>query len=156
EHLLTLINDILDLSKIEAGKMHVEQILCCPAKIVGEVSAMLRHRAEEKDLTLDVTFDGPIPRSIRTDPTRLRQVLINLIANAVKFTKDGGVSVAVSIKPSVRAANPRLEVKITDTGIGISPEQQATLFQPFVQADASISRHYGGSGLGLAISRHFA
>src|SRR5208282_6268057 len=156
EHLLTLINDILDLSKIEAGKMTVERILCCPAGVVGEVCSMLRHRADEKGLTLDVNFEGPIPKMIQTDPTRLRQILINLITNAVKFTKEGGVRVAVSVKPSIRAAKPVLEVKITDTGIGIPSEQQASLFKPFVQGDASITRQYGGSGLGLAISKHFA
>jgi signal transduction histidine kinase/CheY-like chemotaxis protein/HPt (histidine-containing phosphotransfer) domain-containing protein len=156
EHLLTLINDILDLSKIEAGKMSVERILCCPAGVVGEVCSMLRQRAAEKGLTLDVNFDGTIPKLIRTDPTRLRQVLINLIANAIKFTKEGGVRLTVSVKPSVRHVNPRLEIKIADTGIGIPLDQQADLFQPFVQGDASISRQYGGSGLGLAISRHFA
>jgi signal transduction histidine kinase/DNA-binding response OmpR family regulator len=156
EHLLTLINDILDLSKIEAGKMSVERILCCPARVVGEVCSMLRHRAAEKGLELDVNFEGQIPKSIRTDPTRLRQVLINLIANAVKFTKSGSVRLTVSIKPSLAAQKPVLEIQITDTGIGISPEQQAALFQPFVQGDTSIARQYGGSGLGLAISRHFA
>jgi signal transduction histidine kinase/DNA-binding response OmpR family regulator len=156
EHLLTLINDILDLSKIEAGKMSVERILCCPAGVVGEVCSMLRQRAAEKGLTLDVNFEGPIPKMIRTDPTRLRQVLINLIANAIKFTREGGVRLSVSIKPSFRAENPLLEIKITDTGIGIPPERQASLFQPFVQGDATITRQYGGSGLGLAISRHFA
>jgi CheY-like chemotaxis protein/anti-sigma regulatory factor (Ser/Thr protein kinase) len=93
---------------------------------------------------------------IQTDPTRLRQVLINLIANAVKFTKEGGVRLSIAIQPSLRAEKPVLEVKITDTGIGIPPEQQASLFQPFVQGDASITRQYGGSGLGLAISQHFA
>ncbi len=156
EHLLTLINDILDLSKIEAGKMSVERILCCPARVVGDVCSMLSHRAAEKGLTLEVNFEAPIPKMIRTDPTRLRQVLINLIANAIKFTKEGGVRLAVSIKPSLHAVNPLLEVKITDTGIGIAPQQQASLFQPFVQGDATITRQYGGSGLGLAISRHFA
>ncbi|MGA3068409.1 MAG: ATP-binding protein [Tepidisphaeraceae bacterium] len=156
EHLLTLINDILDLSKIEAGKMSVDPILCCPAAVIGEVCSMLRHRAEEKGLSLDVKFEGQIPKTIRTDPTRLRQVLINLISNAIKFTKEGGVSINVSIKPSLRAQNPVLEVKITDTGIGIPAEQLATLFKPFVQGDASITRQYGGSGLGLAISKHFA
>ena len=154
EHLLTLINDILDLSKIEAGKMSVERILCCPAVVVGEVCSMLRHRAEEKGLTLDVKFEGPIPKKIRTDPTRLRQVLINLISNAIKFTKEGGVGLTASIKPSVGAEKPVLEVKITDTGIGIPADRQASLFQPFVQGDATITRQYGGSGLGLAISQH--
>jgi signal transduction histidine kinase/DNA-binding response OmpR family regulator len=156
EHLLTLINDILDLSKIEAGKMSVDCISCCPAEVICEAVSMLRHRAEEKMLKLDVKFEGPMPRSIRTDPTRLRQVLINLIANAVKFTRTGGVTVTASIKPSFKAAKPLLEVKVTDTGIGIAPDQQAALFQPFVQGDATIARQYGGSGLGLAISRHFA
>ena len=123
EHLLTLINDILDQSKIEAGKMSVERILCCPAGVVGEVCSMVRQRAAEKGLTLDVNFVGPIPKMVRTDPTRLRQVLINLIANAVKFTTEGGVRLTVSIQPSLRAANPLLEIKITDTGIGIPPER---------------------------------
>jgi signal transduction histidine kinase/CheY-like chemotaxis protein len=156
EHLLTLINDILDLSKIEAGKMSVERILCCPAKTVGEVCSMLRARASEKGLSLEVTFDGPIPTRIQTDPTRLRQVLINLVANAIKFTSKGGVRVAVSVQPGFHIPEPLLQVSVTDTGIGITPEQQAALFQPFVQADASITRQYGGSGLGLVISQHFA
>jgi signal transduction histidine kinase/CheY-like chemotaxis protein len=156
EHLLALINDILDLSKIEAGKMSVEQILCCPVQIIGDVCSMLRHRASEKGLTLDVKFDGPIPKMIRTDPTRLRQVLINLTANAVKFTKEGGVRLTVAIKPSLRVAKPVLEIKITDTGIGIPADRVGSLFQPFVQGDATVTRQYGGSGLGLAISRHFS
>jgi signal transduction histidine kinase/CheY-like chemotaxis protein len=156
EHLLTLINDILDLSKIEAGKMTVERILCCPAQIVGEVCSMLRQRATEKGLTLDVSFDSQVPKLIRTDPTRLRQVLINLVANAIKFTREGGVRLNVRVTPSFKAVNPIFEVKITDTGIGIPADQLASLFQPFVQGDATISRQYGGSGLGLAISRHFA
>jgi Amt family ammonium transporter len=136
--------------------MTVERIICCPAQIVGEVSSMLRHRATEKGLKLDVKFEGDIPKAIQTDPTRLRQVLINLIANAIKFTKQGGVTVMASITPSLRAVNPQLQIKIADTGIGISPEQQAALFQAFVQGDVTIARQYGGSGLGLAISRHFS
>jgi signal transduction histidine kinase/DNA-binding response OmpR family regulator len=156
EHLLTLINDILDQSRIEAGQMSVEPIACCPAAIVGEVCSMLRPRAVEKNLALDVDFEGEIPKTIRTDPTRLRQILINLVANATKFTKEGGVRLTVSIKPAVASEKPMLEVKITDSGIGISPERQASLFKPFVQGDASISRQYGGSGLGLAISQHLA
>jgi signal transduction histidine kinase/DNA-binding NarL/FixJ family response regulator len=156
EHLLALINDILDLSKIEAGKMSVDRVLCNPAAVVGEVASMLSHRAEEKGLSLEVKFDGPIPKNIQTDPTRLRQVLINLVANAVKFTKQGGVTLNVSITPSLRDEKPLLQVKITDTGIGITPEQQASLFKPFVQGDPSITRQFGGSGLGLAISQHFA
>jgi signal transduction histidine kinase/CheY-like chemotaxis protein len=156
EHLLTLINDILDQSKIEAGKMSVEPILCRPAAVVGEVCSLLRGRTEEKGLTLEVNFEGAIPQKIRTDPTRLRQILINLIANAIKFTKDGGVKLKVAVKPSTAVPNPMLEIKITDTGIGIRADQQASLFKPFVQGDASISRHFGGSGLGLAISKYFA
>jgi signal transduction histidine kinase/CheY-like chemotaxis protein/HPt (histidine-containing phosphotransfer) domain-containing protein len=156
EHLLTLINDILDQSKIEAGKMSVEPLLCCPARVIGEVQSMLRGRANEKGVALEVNFQGPTPSKVRTDPTRLRQILINLVANAIKFTKDGSVTLEVAIKPAVTAANPILELKITDTGIGMTQQQQALLFKPFVQADASISRHYGGSGLGLSISRYFA
>lgn len=154
EHLLTLINDILDLSKIEAGKMSVEQISCCPATIVSEVCTMLRHRAAQKTLSLDVKFAGPIPTHIRTDPTRLRQSLINLVSNAVKFTKSGGVTVTVSLERTDHK-RPMLRVQISDTGIGISAEQLQNLFQPFVQGDASITRQYGGTGLGLTISRHF-
>jgi len=156
EHLLSLINDILDLSKIEAGKMSVDRVLCFPAKIVGEVCLMLRHRAAEKGLTLDVKFEGPIPKMIRTDPTRLRQVLINLIANAIKFTREGGVNLTVSVKPSIGAEKPLLEIKIADTGIGIPADRQESLFEPFVQGDASITRQFGGSGLGLTISQYFA
>jgi signal transduction histidine kinase/DNA-binding response OmpR family regulator len=156
EHLLSLINDILDLSKIEAGRMSVEQILCNPAAIVGEACSLLRHRAGEKGLTLNVKFEGKMPKMVRTDPTRLRQVLINMISNAVKFTKTGGVTVSVSIQPTIMSPDPRLEIKITDTGIGIPADRQASLFKPFVQADATIARQYGGSGLGLAISQHFA
>jgi signal transduction histidine kinase/DNA-binding NarL/FixJ family response regulator len=156
EHLLSLINDILDLSKIEAGKMSIEEILCSPAGILGEVTSLLRHRAEEKGLKLEVAFEGQFPKMIRTDPTRLRQVLINLLSNAIKFTKHGSVRLAVSIKPALRAVEPKLEIKITDTGIGIPAERLQALFKPFVQADTTITRQYGGSGLGLAISQHFA
>jgi CheY-like chemotaxis protein len=156
EHLLNLINDILDLSKIEAGKMSVDRVICSPAAIIGEVAAMLQERAAKKGLSLDVTFNGEIPTTIRTDPMRLRQILINLVSNAIKFTSQGQVSVAVTITPSLRAAEPLLEIKITDTGIGIPADRIASLFEPFVQADASIARQYGGSGLGLAISRHFS
>jgi CheY-like chemotaxis protein len=156
EHLLTLINDILDLSKIEAGKMSVDRVLCCPARTVGEVCSMLRPRAAEKGLKLEVKFEGQIPARIQTDPTRLRQVLINLVANAIKFTKDGGVRVTVSVQPGIHAPVPLLRVAVTDSGIGIPADQIASLFQPFVQGDASITRQYGGSGLGLTISQHFA
>jgi signal transduction histidine kinase/CheY-like chemotaxis protein len=156
EHLLTLINDILDLSKIEAGKMSVDRILCDPAGVVGGVASMLKPRAVEKGLTLDVKFEGPIPKLIRTDPGRLRQVVINLVANAIKFTREGGVKLVVAIKPSIGAEKPVLEVKIADTGIGIPADRQASMFQPFVQGDATITRQFGGSGLGLAISQHFA
>ncbi len=156
EHLLTLINDILDLSKIEAGKMSVDRTSCAPAKIVGEVCAMLRHRAGEKGLELNLRFEGLITTMIKTDPTRLRQILINLLANAIKFTSEGSVQVTVSIIPNLHDNRPLLQVKIADTGIGIPPEQQATLFQAFVQGDTTITRRYGGSGLGLAISKHFA
>jgi signal transduction histidine kinase/CheY-like chemotaxis protein len=156
EHLLTLINDILDQSRIEAGKMSVEPVSCCPAAIIGEVCSMLRPRAAEKNLSLDVDFDGPIPKLIRTDPTRLRQILINLIANAIKFTKEGGVRLNVGIDPFIQDPKPMLQVEISDTGLGMSAQQQTSLFRPFTQGDSSISRQFGGSGLGLAISQHLA
>ncbi|HVT89256.1 MAG TPA: ATP-binding protein [Tepidisphaeraceae bacterium] len=156
EHLLTLINDILDLSKIEAGKMSVDPIICNPAAIVCDVCSILRPRATEKGLKLEVQFKGNIPSTISTDPTRLRQILINLVSNAVKFTKTGSVRVEVAMKTSMAIPQPVLQFNLIDSGIGIPQERIDALFQPFVQGDASITRQYGGSGLGLAISRHFA
>lgn len=154
-HLLQLINDILDLSKIEAGRITVERIDCDPCQVVDDALAMLRARASAKGLTLEVDQQGPLPERICTDPTRLRQILVNLLGNAVKFTEHGGVQVELRLNES-DAGQPLLEVEVHDSGIGISPDKIHSIFQPFMQADVSTTRKYGGSGLGLAISRSLA
>jgi signal transduction histidine kinase/CheY-like chemotaxis protein len=151
-HLLTVINDILDLSKIEAGKMALEHINTSPMQIIADVASLVRGRALEKGLSFDVEYLGPIPRTIQSDPTRLRQILLNLCGNAVKFTHTGGVRVVCGLVPD----QPCLRFDIVDTGIGLSPEQQDHLFAPFTQADTSTTRKFGGTGLGLAISRRLA
>jgi len=154
ENLLGILNSILDLSRIEAGALHVECVPCDPAQIVEEVRALLALRAQQKGIALHVAVEAEIPRPILSDPTRIRQVLINLVDNALKFTEAGEVRVNVRR----RAAGPAgeyLEIAVRDTGIGLTPEQLERLFQPFSQGDASTTRRFGGTGLGLAISRHF-
>ena len=154
EHLLHVINDILDFSKIEAGKLDVERITCSPIQVVAEVSELMRVRAAGRSLALDVISDGPVPTSIVTDPTRLRQILLNLLGNAIKFTPAGCVQLVVRLhNPSPDAVEPALEFEVRDTGIGMTAEQLQTLFQPFTQAERSTSRRFGGTGLGLAISK---
>ncbi len=148
--LLTLINDILDISKLEARKAALEKIDFDIRKLVEEVRALLVIRAQEKGISLTCEFAPDIPGIIHTDPTRIRQVLFNLVGNAIKFTEHGGVNVTVSHAPYNRAG-PALIISVADTGIGISPEQTKKLFSKFTQADASTTRRYGGSGLGLAI-----
>jgi len=150
--LLTIINDILDISKIEAGKMLFEEVeIDLRAFAEGSV-ALFADRARGKGLHLGVTIDQDAPRLLRGDPVRIRQVLTNLISNAVKFTEHGAVSVHVGVE-SAGESSVLIRFEVTDTGIGISPEAIAELFQPFVQADSSTTRKYGGTGLGLAIAR---
>ena len=152
-HLLTIINDILDLSKIEAGEMHVESILCSPSDVVRDVASLMRVRAMERGLGFEVIFAGPIPVSIHSDPTRLRQILINLLANAIKFTEKGSVQLFVRLHTGQAEHGPRLCFDVVDTGIGIKPEFMSRIFDPFAQADDSTSRRYGGTGLGLPICK---
>jgi PAS domain S-box-containing protein len=152
EYLLTVINDILDLSKIEAGKLTVEQVACSPAQLVAEVASIMRVRAEAKDVGLTTEHLGPIPESIVTDPTRLRQVLINLVGNAIKFTEVGTVRLVTRLLQSDDQP-ARLRFDVIDTGIGMTEEEVAEVFQPFFQADSSASRRFGGSGLGLTITK---
>jgi signal transduction histidine kinase/DNA-binding response OmpR family regulator len=154
-HLLTIINDILDLSKIEAGKMEVEKISCTPAQIVEDVVGLLKPRATEKAIAFDVQYVGPCPETIQTDPTRLRQILTNLVGNALKFTERGSIRMFVQLAPSTDGVS-RLQFRITDTGAGMTPEQAKNLFTAFQQADSSITRKFGGTGLGLTISKQFA
>ncbi|MBN1347469.1 MAG: PAS domain S-box protein [Phycisphaerae bacterium] len=156
QHLLAIINDILDLSKIEAGRMTVERIECSLVPLVSEVDSLVRGRAVDKGLEFDVTYDGPVPETIVTDPTRLRQILINLVGNAVKFTERGRVRLKVGFEPPDGQKPSRLRFEVIDTGVGMSPQQLQRLFTPFTQADSSTTRRFGGTGLGLAISRHLA
>ncbi|MBI3503713.1 MAG: response regulator [Proteobacteria bacterium] len=152
QSLLQILNDILDYSKLEAGKLDVESIDFDLRNAVEDAVALMASKAGEKGIILTAEIDPDVPTYLRGDPGRLRQVLLNLIGNAVKFTDKGGVGVTVR---SLRIfdGTARLRVGIRDTGIGISKEAQAKLFGSFVQADSSISRRFGGTGLGLAISR---
>jgi len=150
EHLLQLINDVLDLSKIESGRMVLEEIPCWPIEISRDVISLLGLRAAAKDLSLVLKFEGPIPEVIDSDPTRLRQVLINLVANAIKFTETGGVRLVV--KQVEEEGQSWLQWDIIDSGIGMTAEQVGRIFDPFTQADETVTRKYGGTGLGLAIS----
>ena len=160
-HLLQLINDILDLSKIEAEKLEIERLRFSPGELVADVISALRFRSEAKQIGLTLTYDGPIPDTIESDPTRVRQILMNLISNAIKFTERGSVSVRMKMIDSTgavcRSSKPgeplRMQCDIVDSGIGMSDEQIARLFAPFVQADESTTRRFGGTGLGLSISR---
>ena len=156
EHLVSVLNDILDLSKIEAGKMVVERIPCSPLALVAEVASLSRVQAGKKGLGFAVDYRGPIPETIQSDPTRLRQILLNLVGNAIKFTPAGGVRLAVAMVGARGAASPSLRFDVIDTGIGITPEAGVRLFQPFVQGDLSTTRRFGGTGLGLAIAKRLA
>jgi PAS domain S-box-containing protein len=153
-HLLRLIDDILDLSRLETSSLEVERVACSPAQVLGDVASLLRERAAAKGLGFEVRFVSPIPERIESDPTRLRQILVNLAGNAIKFTERG--SVVLEARLEREAEEPRLRIDVVDTGVGIAPEACARLFQPFTQADGSTSRRFGGSGLGLAISRRLA
>jgi len=150
EHLLTVINDILDLSRIEAGRLTVERIPCAPALILSEVGSLMRMRADERGLAFEVELTSPIPATIASDPTRIRQILLNLLSNAIKFTRRG------SVRMNAHVAGTRLLIDVIDTGIGIAEDQLQRLFEPFAQGDLTMSRRFGGSGLGLAICRALA
>ena len=150
--LLTVINDVLDFSKIEAGKMTLEAVAFDPLEIIEQTMTLFQPSAEEKDLRLILRPETPLPLQLTGDVSRSRQLLINLLGNAVKFTAEGQVTVAVRAT-SDESGNLTLCVTIRDTGIGIAAEQMETLFDPFRQGDASISRAFGGTGLGLAICK---
>ena len=155
DHLLGLINDILDFSKIEAGKMNLELIDFDLRTAVAEAVGLLAEQASIKGLNLASLFDADVPGALHGDPGRLRQILFNLLGNAIKFTEQGEVVVSVSLAHHTETeATVRFEVQ--DTGIGLSPDVQGRLFQPFSQADSSTTRKYGGTGLGLAICKQLA
>jgi len=154
KHLLDLINDILDLSKVEAGALDLERITCAPNLLVREVITVLRVKAREKEIFLEFAAEGEIPATIQSDPTYLRRIITNLVGNSLKFTESGGVRVTLKLVDT--GGKPQLSFDITDTGIGISPERMDSMFDPFTQADSSVTRKFGGTGLGLTISRRFA
>lgn len=154
EHLLTVINDILDLSKIEAGQLRTELIETSLPRILAEVVSLIRPRVSSKGVDLRIELLTPIPDRAISDPTRLRQILLNLVGNAVKFTEVGYIAVRVQELASETGSTLRVDVE--DTGTGMTLEQSAPLFRPFTQADASVTRKHGGTGLGLTISRRLA
>ncbi len=155
-HLLSLINGILDLSKIEAGRLEVVRERCSPIQIVAEVASLLRVQAAEKGLALETVAIGPVPEEIESDHTRLRQILINLVGNAVKFTDAGCVRIEVGCVGERGEVCDVLEISIVDTGCGIAPEQVQRLFATFMQVHGSLTRAHQGTGLGLALSRRLA
>lgn len=150
DFLLAIINDILDLSKIEANKLDVSADRFSPAALVEDVRSIMEVRAIERGIELDVEYRGKIPAVVESDPKRLKQILVNLVGNAVKFTKEGEVQVVVQFDED------QLRFDIVDSGIGISDEKRDKLFQPFIQGDHTVNREFGGSGLGLAISQRLA
>ena len=154
EHLLEIINDILDISKIEAGKLHVEHISCSPVQLIAEVKSLMQIPADAKNLQLCIEYDGPIPETIETDPTRLKQILVNLTGNAIKFTESGSVKLLTRLINN--SDQPKIQFEIIDTGLGMTKEQVGKLFKAFAQADSSTTRKFGGTGLGLTISKRLA
>lgn len=151
-HLLSIINDILDLSKIEAGQMQYEQIRFSPHQVIVDTLSFMRVRAAEKGISLEGRWLGRVPETIVSDPARFRQLLINLVGNAMKFTERGSVQILSRLNP----AKELLQIEIVDTGVGIAADKIGSLFVPFTQADVSVTRRFGGTGLGLSICRHIA
>ena len=149
DYLIEIVNDILDLSKIEAGKLVLNIAPVSAHAVLTEVQILMEVRAKQKSLTLALRYDGTLPESIPTDRTRLRQILINLVSNAIKFTQTGGVEMVARFFDDRHS----LQVDVIDWGIGIAQEHQQQLFQRFTQADATSTRKYGGTGLGLTITK---
>ena len=154
KNLLELINDILDLSKVESGQIEMEQTWAEPHHIIHEVMQVLGVKAHEKGLALLFRAQSPLPQQIQTDPARFRQIIFNLVGNAIKFTEQGHVTVTGRFQKTPPGS--RLLIEISDSGIGIPPEKIESIFDPFTQADTAITRRFGGTGLGLSISRKFA
>ncbi len=152
EQLMSIINDILDISKIEAGKMVFEKIGFNISQVVGNVRDILMMKAEEKKLDMKLKFSDDLPSNILGDPSRLAQVLINLAGNSIKFTESGFVEMSAKLL-SKSGDTCDIEFSVTDTGIGISPDKLGSIFESFTQANSAINRKYGGTGLGLTISK---
>ncbi len=156
KHLLELINDILDLSKVEAGRLEVEKIHCEPHNVIKDVIDILQVKAREKAIGLEFVVTSPVPANIHSDPARLRQMITNLLGNAIKFTEKGQVRVVERWVPATPNTAARLEIDVSDSGIGIPADKLGSIFEAFVQAESSTTRRFGGTGLGLSISRSFA
>ncbi len=152
KHLLRVINDILDLSKIEAGEMKLEQIPVSPPEVLAGVESLMAVKAAEKDLRFRVRYETPVPESFQADPTRLKQILLNLCGNAIKFTKQGEVTITAAYDRKTQ----RIVFRVRDTGIGLTEKEIARIFNPFSQADASTTRKFGRTGLGLTIVKELA
>src|SRR5262249_57168501 len=153
--LLRIIDDVLDFSKIEAGRLELEQIAFSLSDLIESVAGTFRREASEKGLTLDVDFDVGSDDALIGDPTRVRQILFNLLGNALKFTRRGSVQVRASTSP-LGGGRTRIRLAVSDTGIGLDAGQIARLFRPFAQADSATTRQFGGTGLGLSIVRRLA
>jgi len=156
QHLLQLIDDILDVSKIEAGKLALDLQRCSLVSLLAEIVSTMRPRAQGRGNALFLEYIGELPETIYTDGARLRQAMVNLVGNAVKFTENGTVRVRSRCLPAWRDNQAAVKIEVIDTGIGIRAEVLPTLFQPFTQGDASVGQKFGGTGLGLAISQHIA
>lgn len=159
QHLLEIVNDILDISKIESCRFAVEQLDCSPAQVIIDVLEVLQPRARSKGLKLELDWQPGIPATITSDSVRLKQILLNLVSNAIKFTKAGDVRIRVALIPVPHISGlseHRLQFTVTDSGIGMSPEQVQNLFVAYQQGGSWVTRTYGGTGLGLAISRELA
>lgn len=161
-HLMEIVNDILDISKVESPRFEVERIVCSPAQIVSDVATMLEVRARAKGLTLAVDWNPDVPATILSDPGRLKQILVNLVSNGIKFTKEGEVRIGVRLVANDSVANDsaaeptRLEFCVRDTGAGIAPDKLRTLFEAYRPSEAWTARQFGGTGLGLPVSRQLA
>ncbi|KAA3641267.1 MAG: response regulator [Bacteroidetes bacterium] len=147
DNLVVILNDVLDLSKIEAGKLDIESTPMDPRSVIDNVLQILKFKAEEKGLTMSAKVDDNVPQLVMGDPARLNQILINLVGNAIKFTEKGSVSI------NLKTADDTLVFKVEDTGIGIPEEKQEHIFGAFEQATESTNKYYGGTGLGLNITR---
>ena len=154
-HLMQVLSDILDLSRIESGEIGIQRAPSSPVEIIAEIESVMRGTAEKKGLTFDIEYLGPIPREIRTDPVRLRQILIHTVGNAIKFTERGSVKLQVELVRLPKQPGA-LRISVIDTGVGISPTARATILNAFSQGDTSMTRKFGGAGLGLTISRQLA
>ncbi|HEY0929140.1 MAG TPA: ATP-binding protein [Gemmatimonas sp.] len=154
EHLLAVLNDILDISRIEAGRLEIEPVACDLPALLLEVESLMRARAAGKGLTLETRLRNAVPSRVTADPTRVRQILMNLVGNAVKFTEHGRVTIEAGAE--LVEGQDWLAITVDDTGPGMSDQQATGLFQPFTQADGSVTRRHGGTGLGLTICRRLA